>query len=163
MQDPERDSVVGPLIQRLDGLHHTVEQLLQMARLERNLIMGVSDEVYWRRDVFTPLLPELTQMLQHRQQRLRLDAHEQKMTGEAALLQMLIRMVVCALATPPAISPKAKLTPQASFFICIFCLLGAAEWLSSGLRQAARAMHCGQVGWLSYWGFSAVVRGRGLC
>lgn len=94
MQDPERDSVVGPLIQRLDGLHHTVEQLLQMARLERNLIMGVSDEVYWRRDVFTPLLPELTQMLQHRQQRLRLDANEQKMTGEAALLQMLIRNLV---------------------------------------------------------------------
>jgi hypothetical protein len=76
---------------------------------------------------------------------------------------MLIRMVVCALATPPAISPKAKPTPHANVFIFIFCLLGLAEWLSGGLRQAARAMHCGQYVFVSYWGFSAVVRLGVLC
>lgn len=93
MQDQGRDEVT-PLIQRLDGLHHTVEQLLQMARLERNLIMGISGVVNWQQQVIAPLQAELEQMLAPRRQRLRLSVTVPEMPGEAALLQMLVRNLV---------------------------------------------------------------------
>ena len=85
---------VQPLIERLDGLHHTVEQLLNMARLERNVITGISGEVDFVREVFTPLEPELRQMLARRGQILHCELAPLRMRGEVSLLQMLLRNLI---------------------------------------------------------------------
>ena len=85
---------VQPLIERLDGLHHTVEQLLNMARLERNVITGISGEVDFVREVFAPLEPELRQMLARRGQILQCELAPLRMRGEVSLLQMLLRNLI---------------------------------------------------------------------
>ena len=85
---------VQPLIERLDGLHHTVEQLLNMARLERNVITGISGEVDFVHEVFAPLEPELRQMLARRGQVLVCELAPLRMRGEVSLLQMLLRNLI---------------------------------------------------------------------
>ena len=87
-------SGVQPLIERLDGLHHTVEQLLNMARLERNVIIGITDEVDFIREVFEPLEHELRQMLARRGQTLACELMPVRLRGEVALLQMLVRNLI---------------------------------------------------------------------
>ncbi len=93
MQQAGVDGVV-PLIERLDGLHHTVEQLLNMARVERNLIIGVAGDLEFARDVFAPLQAECQQMLARRGLTLVADVEPLRLQGEASLLQMLVRNLV---------------------------------------------------------------------
>lgn len=85
---------VDPLIERLDGLHHTVEQLLNMARVERNLIIGVAGDVEFTRDVFVPLEAECRQMLARRGLTLVAEVEPMRLRGEVSLLQMLLRNLV---------------------------------------------------------------------
>lgn len=83
-----------PLIERLDGLHHTVEQLLNMARVERNLIIGVAGDVEFAQDVFSPLEAECEQMLARRGLTLVAEVEPLHLQGEVSLLQMLVRNLV---------------------------------------------------------------------
>jgi two-component system, OmpR family, sensor histidine kinase BasS len=84
----------GPLIERLDSLHHTVEQLLSMARVERNLIIGVAGELEFASEVFAPLEAECRQMLARRELTLKAEIDAIHVQGEVSLLQMLLRNLV---------------------------------------------------------------------
>lgn len=83
-----------PLVQRLDSLNHTIEQLLQLARLERKLIIGESEQLDWSEQVILPLLPELERMLARRGQSLQLYLSPATMYGDITLLQLLVRNLV---------------------------------------------------------------------
>ena len=89
----QQDGIEGisPLIARLDGLHRTVEQLLSMARLERNIIAGVSNEVDLISEVILPLEPECREMLAQHRQRLCTELEPVRITAEAPLLRTLVR------------------------------------------------------------------------
>lgn len=84
----------APLVQRLDGLNHTIEQLLQLARLERKLIIGENEQLDWETQVILPVLPELEQMLARRGQHLDLSLVPATMYGDVTLLQMLVRNLI---------------------------------------------------------------------
>lgn len=89
----QQEGVAGitPLLERLDGLHRTVEQLLAMARLERNIITGVSGELELTRDVLAPMESECREMLARDQLRLSTQLEPVILKGEAALLRTLVR------------------------------------------------------------------------
>lgn len=85
---------VGPLLIRLDGLHQTITQLRDLARLERGFVIGVEGRLEFERDVLAPLEVELRQMLASRRQVLICDIAQLVMKGERALLQLLLRNLI---------------------------------------------------------------------
>ncbi len=86
---------IDPLIARLDGMQHTIEQLLTMARLEQQMVMGLQAQVDLVQEVILPVQHELTELLRPRMQTITLHLPDSMMViGDKTLLRMLIRNLV---------------------------------------------------------------------
>jgi two-component system, OmpR family, sensor histidine kinase BasS len=84
-----------PLINRLDGMQHTIEQLLVMARLEQQMVMGLRSQVDLVQDVILPLQHELSELLGSNRQHLLLKMPASMIViGDKTLLRMLLRNLI---------------------------------------------------------------------
>ncbi|WP_051449050.1 two-component system sensor histidine kinase PmrB [Tolumonas lignilytica] len=92
LQHPEE---IKPLIARLDSMQHTIEQLLTMARMEQQMVMGLQTQVDLVQDVVLPLKNELAEMLRSQEQTLQIDCPSSlTVEGDATLLRMLLRNLI---------------------------------------------------------------------
>ncbi|ANI30742.1 sensor protein BasS/PmrB [Yersinia entomophaga] len=83
------------LINRLDLLMHTIEQLLMLSRAGQNFASGQYQTFDWIQDVVQPLREELAEMAAQRKQRLQWILPERScIQGEAALLRLMLRNLV---------------------------------------------------------------------
>lgn len=84
-----------PLINRIDLLIHTIEQLLMLSRAGQNFASGLYQTLDWIENVVHPLKEELEEMCAQRQQTLQWaippDAQTQ---GDATLLRLMLRNLV---------------------------------------------------------------------
>lgn len=87
---------VDPLIQRLDQMTNSINQLLQLARVGQSFSAGSYQQVALKEDVVEPLQDELQAMLAQRQQKLVLDegSGEAIVSGDATLVQVILRNLV---------------------------------------------------------------------
>ncbi|MCD8548312.1 MAG: two-component system sensor histidine kinase PmrB [Aeromonadaceae bacterium] len=92
----ERDGVtaVTPLIARLDDLHRSVAQLLEMSRLEPKFVMGLQEELELVSGVIEPLRPELERLADEAQMQIQWQLQAGWIKGEADLLRHLLRNLV---------------------------------------------------------------------
>ncbi|EKN4695462.1 two-component system sensor histidine kinase PmrB [Yersinia ruckeri] len=83
------------LINRLDSLMHTIEQLLMLSRAGQNFASGQYQNLDWISDVVLPLQGELTELTDQRKQHLQwiLPEHAQ-VQGESALIRLMLRNLV---------------------------------------------------------------------
>ncbi|EOF4702125.1 two-component system sensor histidine kinase PmrB [Klebsiella oxytoca] len=87
---------VDPLIQRLDQMTNSINQLLQLARVGQSFSAGSYQQVALKEDVVEPLQDELQAMLAQRQQKLVLDegSGEAIVSGDATLVRVILRNLV---------------------------------------------------------------------
>ncbi|MEM0653103.1 two-component system sensor histidine kinase PmrB [Klebsiella huaxiensis] len=87
---------VDPLIQRLDQMTNSINQLLQLARVGQSFSAGSYQQVALKEDVVEPLQDELQAMLAQRQQKLVLDEGSGKaiVSGDATLVRVILRNLV---------------------------------------------------------------------
>ncbi|HCB1501235.1 two-component system sensor histidine kinase BasS [Klebsiella oxytoca] len=87
---------VDPLIQRLDQMTNSINQLLQLARVGQSFSAGSYQQVALKEDVVEPLQDELQAMLAQRQQKLVLDegSSEAIVSGDATLVRVILRNLV---------------------------------------------------------------------
>lgn len=85
-----------PLIQRIDNMVRTVEQLLQLARAGQAFSAGDRKTVSLLKDVILPMRNELDSLVRLRAQRIdwQLPPDDVKMHGDATLLQLLLRNLI---------------------------------------------------------------------
>ncbi len=80
------------LIERIDQLMHTVEQLLMLSRAGQALAGGHYQQLLWQKDIMRPLEPEMAEMYLQRQQKLHWPQnHDVPQQGEAVLLRLMLR------------------------------------------------------------------------
>ncbi|MBA0036976.1 two-component system sensor histidine kinase PmrB [Pantoea sp. BIGb0393] len=80
------------LIERIDQLMHTVEQLLMLSRAGQALAGGHYQQLLWQKDIMQPLEPEMAELLQQRQQTLHWpQVNDVPQQGEAVLLRLMLR------------------------------------------------------------------------
>jgi len=83
------------LINRIDLLMHTIEQLLMLSRAGQNFAKGEYQHVDLISNVVEPLREELCEMLSERQQTLNVHLpHRAKIQGDAVLLRLMVRNLV---------------------------------------------------------------------
>lgn len=85
---------VTPLIARLDDLHRSVAQLLQMARLEPKFVMGLQEQLELVSDVIQPLQSELERLAGEAQMQIDWQLQPCWVKGEGDLLRHLLRNLV---------------------------------------------------------------------
>lgn len=87
---------VDPLIQRLDQMTNSINQLLQLARVGQSFSAGSYQQVALKEDVVESLQDELQAMLAQRQQKLVLDegSGEAIVSGDATLVRVILRNLV---------------------------------------------------------------------
>jgi two-component system sensor histidine kinase BasS len=89
---------VDPLIQRLDQMTNSINQLLQLARVGQSFSAGSYQQVSLKEDVIKPLQNELETMLGQRQQKLVLVLNDKDgeaiVSGDATLVQVILRNLV---------------------------------------------------------------------
>ncbi|WP_410014322.1 two-component system sensor histidine kinase PmrB [Sodalis sp. C49] len=85
-----------PLIERVDNMSYTVEQLLLLARIRHDFSSGHYQTVRFRDDVIIPQQSELDEMVEQRGQRIRwlLPETEIIFQGNAILMRLLLRNLV---------------------------------------------------------------------
>ncbi len=89
-QDHPED--INPLIARLDEMQHTIEQLLTMARLEQNMVIGLNQEIDLVSDVLKLAEREFKEILWPAHQSLVLKLPDSaRIQGDKTLLMLLIR------------------------------------------------------------------------
>lgn len=80
------------LIQRIDQLMHTVEQLLMLSRAGQALASGHYATVDWNKDILSPLKIEIEEMVSQRQQQIAWPAAiALTVQGDAVLLRLMLR------------------------------------------------------------------------
>lgn len=87
---------LDPLIQRLDQMTNSINQLLQLARVGQSFSAGSYQQVALKEDVIEPLQSELEAMLEQRQQKLVLNNHDDEavVSGDATLVRVILRNLV---------------------------------------------------------------------
>ena len=85
---------VAPLIARLDELHRSVAQLLQMARLEPKFVMGLQEQLELVSLVIHPMQPELERLAAEAQMEIQWQLQPCWVKGEGDLLRHLLRNLV---------------------------------------------------------------------
>jgi len=91
----EHPQDVEPLISRLDSMQRTIDQLLAMARLEQQMVMGLQASVDLVQEVIMPLQRELAELLQARGMRLSFRLPESvRVVGDKTLLSLLLRNLI---------------------------------------------------------------------
>ncbi len=85
-----------PLIERVDNMSYTVEQLLLLARIRHDFSSGHYQTVRFRDDVVIPQQCELNEMVEQRGQRLQWGLPEMEIVfqGNAVLMRLLLRNLV---------------------------------------------------------------------
>jgi Signal transduction histidine kinase len=80
------------LIERIDQLMHTVEQLLMLSRAGQALAGGHYQQLLWQKDIMQPLQPEMAELYAQRQQTLQWPhGKDIPQQGEAVLLRLMLR------------------------------------------------------------------------
>ncbi|ALV93637.1 MULTISPECIES: two-component system sensor histidine kinase PmrB [Pantoea] len=80
------------LIERIDQLMHTVEQLLMLSRAGQALAGGHYQQLQWQKDIMQPLQPEMAELYEQRQQNLLWpQGKDIPQQGEAVLLRLMLR------------------------------------------------------------------------
>ena len=80
------------LIERIDQLMHTVEQLLMLSRAGQALAGGHYQQLLWQKDIMQPLQPEMAELYAQRQQTLHWpNGKDIPQQGEAVLLRLMLR------------------------------------------------------------------------
>ncbi|MDI6936528.1 two-component system sensor histidine kinase PmrB, partial [Serratia sp. Se-PFBMAAmG] len=80
------------LIERIDQLMHTVEQLLMLSRAGQALAGGHYQQLLWQKDIMQPLQPEMAELYAQRQQTLHWPhGKDIPQQGEAVLLRLMLR------------------------------------------------------------------------
>ncbi|BDH44455.1 two-component sensor histidine kinase [Salmonella enterica subsp. enterica serovar Choleraesuis] len=80
------------LIQRIDQLMHTVEQLLMLSRAGQAMASGHYATVNWTADIISPLAMEIEEMLGQRQQKISWPQPSPlTVQGDAVLLRLMLR------------------------------------------------------------------------
>ncbi|HAU5566928.1 MULTISPECIES: two-component system sensor histidine kinase PmrB [Erwiniaceae] len=80
------------LIERIDQLMHTVEQLLMLSRAGQALAGGHYQQLQWQKDIMQPLQPEMAELYAQRQQTLHWPhGKDIPQQGEAVLLRLMLR------------------------------------------------------------------------
>lgn len=88
----ENNEEIQPLIHRLDDMQRTIEQLLTMARLEQNLVMGLTGQVDLVNDVIRHGKNEWSELLASNQLTMNLSLPATAIiNGDKTLLLLLIR------------------------------------------------------------------------
>ncbi len=80
------------LIERIDQLMHTVEQLLMLSRAGQALASGHYQQLQWQQEIMQPLEAEMAELFAQRQQTL-IWPHGKEVSqqGEAVLLRLMLR------------------------------------------------------------------------
>jgi len=108
------------LIERIDLLMHSIEQLLKLSRTGQDFAQGHYQQFDWVAHVIEPLKDELDEMLQLRQQRIswQLPASA-PVEGDAVLLRLLLRNLVenAHRYSPSGSDIQIVLTPQHDGFL----------------------------------------------
>ncbi|OAT16141.1 BasS/PmrB family sensor protein [Buttiauxella noackiae ATCC 51607] len=80
------------LLERIDQLMHTIEQLLMLARAGQALASGHYDTLNWQRDIISPLKMEMDEMVALREQTIIWAKESENMVqGDAVLLRLMLR------------------------------------------------------------------------
>ena len=80
------------LIERIDQLMHTVEQLLMLSRAGQALAGGHYQQLQWQKDIMQPLQPEMAELYEQRQQTQQWpNGKDIPQQGEAVLLRLMLR------------------------------------------------------------------------
>lgn len=83
------------LVDRIDQLMHTVEQLLMLARASQSLASGHAQSIRWLTEIMQPLMPELEELAAQREQQILWPVEEVAYSqGEPVLLRLLLRNLV---------------------------------------------------------------------
>jgi len=96
LQEKQYGTNNQPLIERVDNMSFTVEQLLMLARIRHDFSSGHYQQVKLTQDVILPLRAELVQMATARGQTLRwhLPSEDIVIRGDAVLMRLLLRNLV---------------------------------------------------------------------
>ncbi|RJT23536.1 two-component system sensor histidine kinase PmrB [Buttiauxella izardii] len=80
------------LLERIDQLMHTIEQLLMLSRAGQALASGHYDTLNWYRDIIAPLKMEMEEMVALREQNIIWPGESTDMVeGDAVLLRLMLR------------------------------------------------------------------------
>jgi len=80
------------LLERIDQLMHTIEQLLMLSRAGQALASGHYDTLNWQRDIISPLKMEMDEMVALREQTIIWAKESENMVqGDAVLLRLMLR------------------------------------------------------------------------
>ena len=80
------------LLERIDQLMHTIEQLLMLSRAGQALASGHYDTLNWQRDIISPLKMEMEEMVALREQTIIWAKESENMVqGDAVLLRLMLR------------------------------------------------------------------------
>lgn len=91
----EHPQDVAPLISRLDSMQRTIDQLLSMARLEQQMVMGLQTSVDLVQEVILPLQRELAELLEASGMKLSFQLPESvRVVGDKTLLSLLLRNLI---------------------------------------------------------------------
>lgn len=86
---------IKPLIQRLDQMQHSIDQLLTIARTEQTFVSGSLNEIDLVNDVLLCSYKEFEEILSTNSIQLKVDTPEStKIHGEAVLLRLLLRNLI---------------------------------------------------------------------
>ncbi|MEW7312458.1 two-component system sensor histidine kinase PmrB [Buttiauxella gaviniae] len=80
------------LLERIDQLMHTIEQLLMLSRAGQALASGHYDTLNWQRDIIAPLKMEMEEMVAVREQTILWPKDSENIVqGDAVLLRLMLR------------------------------------------------------------------------
>lgn len=80
------------LLERIDQLMHTIEQLLMLSRAGQALASGHYDTLNWQRDIISPLKMEMEEMVASREQSIIWPKESENIVqGDAVLLRLMLR------------------------------------------------------------------------
>lgn len=80
------------LLERIDQLMHTIEQLLMLSRAGQALASGHYDTLNWQRDIISPLKMEMEEMVALREQSIIWPKESENIVqGDAVLLRLMLR------------------------------------------------------------------------
>jgi two-component system sensor histidine kinase BasS len=86
---------VTPLINRLDSMQRTIDQLLAMARLEQQMVMGLQNSVDLVQEVILPQQRELIELVQENHMTLSFELPKTAfVVGDKTLLSLLLRNLI---------------------------------------------------------------------
>ncbi len=86
------DAQAPMLVQRIDMLMHTIEQLLMLSRAGQALASGYYTQLRWQEDIIAPLKMEIEELVSQRQQHISWgDTQGLTVQGDAVLLRLMLR------------------------------------------------------------------------